>query len=216
MRKDEDVMVYRGGRPEIVGLVPADARKVLDVGCSAGDVGLALKDKCPCEVTGIEMDERLAEEASSKIDRVITGDIETVDPGLEEGYFDHILFADVLEHLKDPLEILKRYTRYLKDDGKLVISVPNVRHISVLCELVVRGEWEYRQSGIMDNGHLRFFTRKSFTRLLGEARLSITGMERIFSLKGSRALNLLTLGLFLDTLTAQYVFIAEKAGKSNG
>jgi hypothetical protein len=102
------------------------------------------------------------------------------------------------------------FIRYLKDDGYIVVSIPNIRHFSVLFELIARGEWEYRTSGIMDEGHLRFFTNKSFKRLIRKVGLEIVSMNRIFSIKGSYALNVVTLGIFRDFLTAQYVFLLKK------
>jgi 2-polyprenyl-3-methyl-5-hydroxy-6-metoxy-1,4-benzoquinol methylase len=197
-------------RPEIVNLISLDARHVLDVGCANGDVGLSIKNHRICEVVGIELCEAKAKIASSKIDRVIAGNVETIDPDLKKKYFDHIVFADVLEHLKDPICVLCKYIGYLKDDGYIVVSIPNIRHFSVLFELIARGEWEYRTSGIMDEGHLRFFTNKSFKRLIRKVGLEIVSMNRIFSIKGSYALNVVTLGIFRDFLTAQYVFLLKK------
>ena len=197
-------------RSEIVSLVPDGAKKILDVGCAAGDVGLAIKKKLECEVVGIEIDSKKAEIASSKMDKVIIGDVEKTDPSLKAGYFDCIIFADVLEHLKTPAEVLKKYIGYLKDDGLIVISIPNIRHIKVLFDLIALGEWEYRPSGIMDEGHLRFFTLKSSKRMIEEAGLLPILKNRIFSLKGSKYLNMITFGIFKNFLTAQYVFLAKK------
>jgi len=199
-----------GQRPEIAGLVPDGAKKILDVGCSTGDVGFLIKDRIKCEVFGIEIDSEKASQASSKLDKVITGDIEAMDPGLDKGYFDCIIFADVLEHLRAPLKTVKKYSYYLKDDGIFIISLPNVRHIKVLFDTIVLGEWKYEPFGIMDETHLRFFTLKSSRRMIEEAGLEPILKKRIFSLKGSRIINFLTLGIFKNFLTAQYVFVAAK------
>lgn len=197
-------------RTEIINLIPANAVKILDIGCSSGDVGLSIKKRGACEITGIEIDNEKAKIASSKLDKVIVGDVETIDPQLKEGYFDCIIFADVLEHLREPSEVLKKYSHYLKEDGSFIISIPNVRHIKVLFYLAILGEWRYEPFGIMDRTHMRFFTLKSFRRLMQEAQVITVSTDRIFSLKGSRIFNLLTLGLFKDLLTAQYLFLAKK------
>jgi SAM-dependent methyltransferase len=197
-------------RAEIVRLIPENAGKILDVGCSTGDVGASVKKKMSCEVIGIEIDNEKARIASSRLDKVIVGNVETIEPQLKKGYFDCIIFADVLEHLREPSEVLKKYGLYLKEDGCLIISIPNVRHIKVLFDLAILGEWKYEPFGIMDRGHMRFFTLKSFRRLMQEAQISPVSTDRIFSLKGSRLFNLLTLGLFKDFLTAQYVYLAKK------
>ena len=199
-----------GRRPEIADLVPMNAKKILDVGCHAGDVGALIKSRIDCKVCGIEIDREKAAQASSKLDKVITGDIEAMDTGLDKGSFDCIIFADVLEHLKNPLKTLKKYGDYLKDDGIFIISLPNVRHIKVLFDTAVLGEWKYESFGIMDETHLRFFTLKSSRRMFREAGLRSVLKNRIFSLKGSRLINFLTLGIFKDLLTAQYVFVVYK------
>lgn len=197
-------------RLEIINLLPENTGKILDIGCSDGNVGLSIKERFSCEVTGLEIDSEKAKIAASKLDKVIVGDIETMDPRLKDGYFDCIIFGDVLEHLKDPVKALIKYGAYLKEDGRFIISIPNVRHIKVLFNLAVLGEWRYEPFGIIDEGHMRFFTLKSFRRLMQEARVAPISTDRIFSLKGSRFFNLLTLGIFKDLLTAQYVFLAKK------
>jgi 2-polyprenyl-3-methyl-5-hydroxy-6-metoxy-1,4-benzoquinol methylase len=156
-------------RPEILGLIPGNAGKVLDIGCAYGDVGASIKGRFRCEVVGIEIDDEKAKIAASKLDRVIVGDVETTDLQINGADFDCIIFADVLEHLKDPRNVLRKYGRYLKDGGVFIISIPNVRHLKVLFELVFLGEWKYRPCGLMDEGHLRFFTLKSFKRLMESA-----------------------------------------------
>jgi 2-polyprenyl-3-methyl-5-hydroxy-6-metoxy-1,4-benzoquinol methylase len=197
-------------RMEIINLIPANAVKILDIGCAAGGVGLLIKEGRACEIIGIEIDNEKAKIASSKLDKVIVGNVETIDPQLKQGYFDCMIFADVLEHLREPSEVLKKYSHYLKEDGCFIISIPNVRHVKVIFDLVVLGEWRYEPFGIMDRTHMRFFTLKSFRRLMQEAQVIPVSIDRIFSLKGSRLFNLLTLGLFKDILTAQYVFLAKK------
>ena len=207
-------MNLKGGspneRPEIVQLLSGKGKKVLDVGCAWGDMGQAIKKNFGHEITGIEIDENKAKIASSKLDKVLQGDVESMDPGFEERYFDYIIFADVLEHLRSPRESLRKFMKYMRDDGYVIISIPNIRYIKVLYDLCVLGEWEYRPFGIMDEGHLRFFTKKSIIGLLKEAGLSSVYMGRIFSFKGSRALNTITLGALKDLLAIQYVLVAQK------
>ena len=77
-----------------------------------------------------------------------------------EKYFDIIVFADILEHLKEPLEVLKRYKKYLKDDGYIIISIPNIANWKIRFKSLL-GRFEYNEYGILDSGHLRFFNEKS-------------------------------------------------------
>ena len=197
-------------RMEIVDLIPVNARKILDVGCGYGGGGYALKQQQVCEVIGIECDEERNKEASRKIDKVINEDIENLQFKFEEKYFDCIIFADVLEHLRDPLETLLQYKEYLNDNGKIIVSIPNVRQLSVLFELLFLGDWKYREFGLLDKGHLRFFTKKSACRLFEQAGLRLLSMDSIFSIKGSKYINILSLGILRNFLTAQYVCCLEK------
>lgn len=140
------------------------------------------------------------------------GDVEKIDPCVKFHYFDCIIFADVLERINYPVEVLRKYNNYLKDDGLFIISVPNARNIKALFNLITLAEWRYEAPGIIYNGHkhLRFFTLKSSRRVIKKAGLEPMLKNRIFSFKGSRVINLLTFGIFKDFLTAQYIFLAKR------
>jgi 2-polyprenyl-3-methyl-5-hydroxy-6-metoxy-1,4-benzoquinol methylase len=83
----------------------------------------------------------------------------------EDKYFDYIIFGDVLEHLYDPQKLLIRIKKYLADSGKILCSIPNIMHASVLLPLL-KGEFRYQDSGILDRTHIRFFTLYSAIDLL--------------------------------------------------
>lgn len=159
---------YGFDRPEVQALVPETARTVLDVGCAAGNLGAALKRRGAAEVWGIEYVPEVAESARGKLDRVLTGRVEDVLSDIPDGHFDAIVFADVLEHLADPVAVLRAMRRKLSPTGELVVSVPNVRHWSVLKDLL-EGRWDYQDAGILDRTHLRFFTRKTLMDVLVDA-----------------------------------------------
>jgi 2-polyprenyl-3-methyl-5-hydroxy-6-metoxy-1,4-benzoquinol methylase len=154
-------------------------KRVLDVGCAAGGFAEVLTER-GCRVTGIEVDPEAARKAERYCERVIVGDVEhpgTVD-GIEEGSFDVIVFGDVLEHLKDPLGTLKRLKAALQPEGYVVASLPNVAHGSVRLALL-KGMFRYRPLGLLDETHLRFFTRESVEQLFEDAGFMITDMQRI-------------------------------------
>jgi 2-polyprenyl-3-methyl-5-hydroxy-6-metoxy-1,4-benzoquinol methylase len=93
--------------------------------------------------------------------------------------YDAIILADVLEHIADPLPVLRLAHNLLKKpSGKLVLSLPKVRHLSVLFGLIIRGDWKYKPSGILDQTHLRFLTTKSAHRLLTESGFTAISMQR--------------------------------------
>ncbi len=100
---------YENPRPEVQQLVPRTARRILDLGCSSGALGAALKARQGAEVVGVELDSAYAADAARRLDRVIVGDLATIDLGAQElGTFDCLIAADVLEHLTDPWATLRR------------------------------------------------------------------------------------------------------------
>lgn len=141
--------------------------RVLDVGCGFATTSERLQ-RLGNEVTGIEESGEACDVASTRIARVVRGDLQTADLGDEQ--FDVIIFADVLEHLPWPVGVLRRYLRWLAPEGSVIISLPNVGLWSVrLAHLF--GRWEYDDTGVLDRTHLRFFTRRSARWLLEEAEL---------------------------------------------
>jgi glycosyltransferase involved in cell wall biosynthesis/2-polyprenyl-3-methyl-5-hydroxy-6-metoxy-1,4-benzoquinol methylase len=167
-----DPSYYNFVRPELLALVPHDARRVLEIGCGAGRLGEALKARQACGVTGIELNPAAAEEAQLRLDRVVMADVESLDPDFQAGQFDCIVCGDVLEHLRDPARLLRRLHEWLSPDGCLVASIPNVAHRSVLAQLL-RGDWNYEPAGLLDATHLRFFTRRSVEKLFYRSRFDV-------------------------------------------
>jgi 2-polyprenyl-3-methyl-5-hydroxy-6-metoxy-1,4-benzoquinol methylase len=149
----------------VVELVPATA-SVLEVGCATGYMSDVLVQRKDCRVTGIELDPTAAAEASAYCERVVVGNVETLDleEHLGEERYDAVLFADVLEHLRDPAEVLSRVRPFVAGGGAVVASIPNVAHVSVRLALL-GGEFRYRKLGLLDDSHLRFFTRESIVDL---------------------------------------------------
>lgn len=137
--------------------------RVLDVGCGTGATLKELRDAVHCEVVGIEPHPRRAQAARDDGLDVRDGLLSDYSPeGL--GRFDAVLLLDVLEHLADPVELLQAVKPWLRPQGALVASVPNVGHWTVRLDLL-RGRFDYTDAGIMDATHLRWFTRESFRRL---------------------------------------------------
>ena len=155
MEKTEEY--YREPRHDIRGLVSPRGKRILDVGCASGELGYAFKRAGAQEVIGIELHGESATLASQRLDQVYTGDIQTLEPPLEPARFDYIIFDDILEHTIDPWAIIASYRRFLKPDGRVILSIPNIRFYSVIGRLLLN-RWEYQESGVLDRTHLRFFT----------------------------------------------------------
>lgn len=211
---------YRRARPEIQRLVPSHAGMVLDVGCGAGTLGVALKRRGAAQVIGVEVDPDAAAAAQEVLDRVHIGDVEVLDLPYGTSSFDYIILADVLEHLRDPWALLKRLAPLLTAHGRLIVSLPNVRHWSVLRGLL-EGEWIYLPAGILDRGHFRFFTLKSGRALLESAGLTVLEVHPVCSgsvpdlaplLHAARSLSLDCSTLADEARAAQYLYVAERTG----
>ena len=149
----------------VVGLVP-EGSSVLEFGCATGYMTEVLVKRRGSRVTGIELDPEAAAQAGDHCERVIVGDAEALDLAAELGdeRFDAVLFADVLEHLRDPAALLRRVRPFVAEGGVVVASIPNIAHISVRLALL-GGEFRYRELGLLDDTHLRFFTRESIVDL---------------------------------------------------
>jgi len=169
---------YQYPRPEVVQLVPASARRILDIGCASGRVGAAIKKRQKCEVWGIESNVRAAKEARICLDQVFIGDFSSLAAELPKAGFDVIIMADVLEHIVDTERTLAIVSGLLATGGELILSLPNTRHWSVL-RMLLGGDWRYEDSGLLDRTHVRFFTAKSSVRMLRNAGFKIEKMSGV-------------------------------------
>src|SRR4051794_2428037 len=181
----EALAAYSGARPEVQALVPASARRVLDLGCAAGALGEGLRARGGVEVVGVELDPDLARKAERRLDRVVVGDVEQLD---DLGRFDCVVAADVLEHLRDPWTALRRAVELLEPGGTVVVSLPNVRFFETFWQLGVRGRWPRRDQGVFDRTHLRWFTLRDARELLQQAGLDVEQVVPLVRIrpKGSR------------------------------
>lgn len=168
-----DSEYFSHGRPEIVAVVAGNARRILDVGCGAGQVGASIKSRQEAYVVGIEKAPQAASSAAEILDEVICASIDVATlrdhPSLAAG-FDSIICADILEHLEDPWNVLKWLTGLLHPGGSIIMSIPNVANLRILAD-AAESRWRYEDSGILDRTHLRFFSVEGIRGLLHEAGL---------------------------------------------
>ncbi len=202
-------------RAEIEPLLPARAERVLDIGCGAGATLQWLKQSGRSgHGVGIEMMESAATVARTRVDEVHVGDANAlIDTVLAPRSFDLVLCLDVLEHLVDPWAFVARAQQVLKPGGRMIASLPNVRHLRVVLPLLLAGRWRYEASGILDRTHLRFFTRESALALMSTDGLRVTEWRRRLPPHGSKAglLNLASLGLARDLVTMSYLIASVRA-----
>ncbi len=161
--------------------------RVLEVGCSVGHVTEHLI-AAGNTVVGVEIDPDAAAQASEWAEtvHVLDLDIELLS-AVESGRFDVILLGDVIEHLRDPIPVMRDLLTLLADDGRVIVSVPNVSHIDIRL-MLLEGTWAYQHDGLLDRSHLRWFTNDSLRTLLGELGLTARRVERVRNGIGSSGL----------------------------
>lgn len=208
---------YTGLRNDILRLISDNVSKVLDVGCSTGALGEKIKQRNSAEVVGIEVNEQMAKLAKEKLDKVIVGDIEKINLAdyLSPNYFDCVIFAYILEHLESPWDVLKSATTFLNNEGIIIASIPNVRHYTTIINLVIRGYWPYRERGIHDKTHLRFFTLKNIRELFQYANLEIVRIERNYRIiEKPHSINkyakYFAIPFIREFIAFQYIIVAKK------
>lgn len=158
---------------------PPLRRDVLETGCAQGYMTKLLAE-AGCRVVGLEIDPAAAEDARAFAEEVLVVDLEALDFtalfGAER--FDAIVYGDVLEHVRDPLAVLRASIGCLRRDGRVVISIPNVAHGAVRLSLL-EGRFGYTSLGLLDETHLRFVTASSLAELLARAGLVVDRLERV-------------------------------------
>jgi 2-polyprenyl-3-methyl-5-hydroxy-6-metoxy-1,4-benzoquinol methylase len=185
-------------------------KKVLDVGCSEGLLSQRMHQN-NCTVVGIEVDNEAALKAKSYCKEVVIEDVESVSLNPQYlNYFDVIIFADILEHLKDPLEVLRTFKSYLNDEGYIIISVPNIANWKIRLQLLL-GNFEYQEYGILDSGHLRFFNENSAKKLVNSAGFEISEFDLTVGDVSRFSKIFHSMGMISPNLMAfQFLIIARK------
>lgn len=213
---DKNSKYFNGFRPEMLEFFPDDFKTFIDIGCGSGGTISAIKDIYNAEVWGIEYVEAEAKKAAEVSDKVLSGSVEENIDKLPDNYFDVISCFDVLEHLTYPEDVLIRLRGKLKSDGVLISSIPNVRHFSNMYNLLVRRDWMYEESGILDYTHLRFFTSKSILRMYSNSGYKVLTHKGINPARWWKymIINLLTLGIFSDGRYIQFATVATAKSES--
>jgi len=159
---------YGHARREILPVLPARCARLLDVGCAAGATTQAIRQVREVEwAAGVELSPEAAALARAHFERVEEGRLEEtpLEDFIAPASLDLILCLDVLEHLVDPWAAVKRLSPLLAPEGRLIVSVPNIRNWKFIWRLLTKGDFRYRDSGLLDRTHLRFFTRETAIEL---------------------------------------------------
>lgn len=197
-------------RSDVIAAVPADAKCVLSVGCGAGKTEAELV-KRGIKVVGVELNPKAAAIARQRGLTVLEGNASEIDIGVAGELYDCLIYPDILEHLPDPVTVLKRHVEYLKPGGIVYVSIPNFRHYSIFWQLFVRGHIRYRDAGILDNTHLRITTRKMVLQWFDQVGLELLTHHYGIPGRRNRLFSACLFGLARDFMATQIGFVARKA-----
>lgn len=204
---------YQNLRPEVFEHIPRHVKTVLEIGCGEGKFGECIKKELGAEVWGIEPVKKYSKSASKVLDKVLSSSVEESITELPNKYFDLIVANDVLEHLVDPYEVMKKLTKVLTKDGIVVSSIPNMRNFHVMRDLTLYKNWEYQESGILDKTHMRFFTTKTIKKLFEDNGYDVEKHVGINKEKNLpiwyKALNFCSMNKFEDMQYVQYLTVAK-------
>lgn len=196
--------------------------QVLEFGPATGYMTKYMKEQHGCKVTCIELNPEMAVLASPYAEKMIIANIDT-DPWEKEldGKFDYIVFGDVLEHLRNPENTIKKAMSFLAPKGHFITSIPNIGHNAIILALR-NGKFQYSEYGLLDNTHIHFFTRKSMNNMFNNNGLTCVEEKSTLLRPGQTELKecyctnpLLSLLLFWKQDGHVYQFICKWEQKEN-
>lgn len=176
----KDDSYYQNSRSELEFLIPRNVRKIFEVGCGDGAFRKYLPEQA--EYIGVEPNTKSAEIARTICDKVLVGFFEDIECEIPENYFELAVANDVIEHSLDHNKFIRLIGAKLKEGSYFIGSIPNVRSFELLYNLLIKKDWKYTESGILDYTHLRFFTQLSLERALkdgGFIDIVITPINKI-------------------------------------
>jgi glycosyltransferase involved in cell wall biosynthesis/2-polyprenyl-3-methyl-5-hydroxy-6-metoxy-1,4-benzoquinol methylase len=175
-----DLNVENNSHTQLVKRIPKGSR-VLELGCATGYMSEYLRQQLGCYVIGVEYDRAMAQKAKQHCDQVIVGDVQKDHwlKSLADEKFDIITCADILEHLRDPISLLKKLPKYLKEDGCLLASLPNGAHAALRLELL-EGRFTYEDTGLLDRTHLHLFNYHSLRELFVRGGFKVDELSYTF------------------------------------
>ena len=212
-----DSMYSLGVRYDLLSLMDAQKENLclMEIGCACGGTLLQIKSHNPsADIYGVELSESAAVVAKN-FGTVLQQDMLLLKDDGYKNKFDYILMGDVLEHIVDTDGALDKVYGWLKNGGQLLVSVPNISNISVLSELML-GQFTYRDSGILDRTHMRFFTFKEMKYLLEHHGFKVqnhryTKYDYGLAELEKELLSLKSLHINpVDLEAYQWIFVAEK------
>jgi 2-polyprenyl-3-methyl-5-hydroxy-6-metoxy-1,4-benzoquinol methylase len=211
-----DRRYYATARREIAPHLPARVSRMLDVGCGDGATTAFVKaERQVAWAGGIEYVPQSAEAARGVCDAVWVGDVQArpLEETIAPGSLDLVLCLDVLEHLADPWTVVARLSALIAPGGRLIVSVPNIRNWKFIRDLALKGDFRYRDAGLLDRTHLRFFVRDTAIALAESGGLAVIHAGNAHpwaALSGRRLLSRLTFHGLDELMIKQHIVVAER------
>jgi len=202
---------YESKREDMLKYIPQNTKTTLEFGCGFGGFSALLKERFNTESWAVEINEEAAREAAKKLDKVINSDAAKSLDIIPDNYFDCVILFDILEHLLDPFSLLCTLKTKLTKKGVIIASIPNIRYYRTLVDLVIHGNWDYKDHGILDKTHLRFFTYKSIIKIFNLLDFQILLIEGIHptSSRTFKVLNAFLLNFLADVKYKHFAMVAK-------
>ena len=207
---------FESNRSEMLRFITNKPKTSLEVGCREATHSKLLKSKLNIQETwGIEPEknDKMINKAKGNLDYFINDYLTEDTDSLPKNYFDLVIFNDVLEHMYDPWEILLQTKPLLTENAIIIASIPNIRHKSILKKLLFNDEFEYKEEGLLDVTHIRFFTKHSIEKMFNDTGYEIIQIESLVKEKPrllKKIFNILTFNKFKTLNIFQYGVTAKK------
>jgi SAM-dependent methyltransferase len=210
--KTKQASYFSGARRDFVDRLPRDpTARILEIGCGTGATGaLALASGRAGRYAGIELFEGAARQAEQVLQQVLIGDVEKIELPWAPCSFDALILSEVLEHLIEPWAVLARLRPFIRPDGIVLASSPNIAHWRVVRELAL-GRFDLADQGVFDRTHMRWFTPRTFAAMFERAGYSVVRVDPVtpFSPR-TAALSQLTHGRYDHLFMAQICIEARR------
>lgn len=197
--KEKKYKINRFRKEAILDLLGSNNDLVLDIGCNDGSLGEVIKQQKNSKVFGVDISETSVSEAREKLDGVFCFDIQkdyqNWPEDLRQIKFDKIIVSEVLEHLFYPEKLLENLKNQLKEGGEIIITVPNLLFWKNRLKIFF-GNFNYTEQGLMDRGHIHFFSWTGLISIIRQAGFSIVDQRHHIPTKGTKILGMIFPGLF--------------------
>lgn len=196
---------FLGAREDFVSELPINQQaRILEIGCGEGGTGCMALEQLKCGTyCGVELFPSAADKAKHRLSEVVLGNVEQIDLPWPGEHFDVLILSEILEHLVDPWSVLKKLHPLLKPGARVFASSPNVANHRII-RMLMRGEWNLTDMGLMDRTHLRWFTPRSYRDLFESCGYAVDSVGQVGTLSAkARVISRLSFGRL------QHLFITQ-------